>query len=792
MSFTQAAVVWWGGCAATAILLALLALPSPASPRSSALRAFSPDADQQLLLEVDLNGQPTHQVVEFVLRKGAPMAKPAALRGLRIVVPENMTLQPGGLVSLDDLPGLKWKIDQAKQALHLTASVERLLPTTVQIRPWDIRRTIESGTGATLNYDAVGTFTNGQAGGTTSLDLRFFSSAGIANSDWLTYEGVSSARNTAVRLDSAYTYADVNTLRRYSLGDFINSGLSWTRPVHLEGVQIRSDFSTRPDLITFPMPSLKGAAAVASTVTVLANGSQISQSQVEAGPFQMQQLPVVNGAGTLTMTVTDALGKQVTINQRFYASNTLLAAGLQTFAVQAGMVRRNWGLESYAEGKAAGSALYRRGLSSWFTLEGSMEGTPGAFMAGAGAIATLRSIAVVNVAVAGSDASGDGGRQFAAGVQRIGRVFSLGGMAIVADRKYRDLAAMNGTGVQRKQLSLFSSVSYKRMGALSGAYAALDQDAPIVLVPGGVSLPTHSKVLTGNYTRSFRHFTLMATANRSFGGTGNRQFQFGLSIPLGRRRSAFVTGTADGSGQAQVQQSALFIGDWGYQGYVSADGATNHEFLQGQYKSHVGLFTAGVDEMNAVATTRIEDQAAISFVDGRFFPSNFVYDSFGIVDTAPVPHVHVLQENRTVGTTDSSGRMLVPDMRSFELNRIAIEATDIPPDATLPVDSFQIRPQDRSGVVVKFPTKFSHGALLKLIDEGGVAIPIGSTATLATTGVASPVGYSGETFVENLAPHNEVAVKRPDGRTCTVRFDYQAVPGDIPKIGPLRCVEKKP
>ena len=36
-----------------------------------------------------------------------------------------------------------------------------------------------------------------------------------------------------------------------------------------------------------------------------------------------------------------------------------------------------------------------------------------------------------------------------------------------------------------------------------------------------------------------------------------------------------------------------------------------------------------------------------------------------------------------MGSTNSSGRLLVPDMRAFDLNHIAIEATDIPPDVTI-------------------------------------------------------------------------------------------------------------
>ena len=772
-------------CILTALLLTLRLA-------ALALQADS-SADRTLLLDVQINGQPTNIVGEFVLRQGILLVKPEELREFRIDVPGTVPMQAHGLVALADIEGVSYKIDQATQALYLTVPPNRLMATVLEARPWELSRKIESGTGATLNYDAVSSFASGTASGTGSLDFRLFSPWGIFSSDWLAYAGPSVGKGRVIRLDAAYTYADVNTLRRYTAGDFVESSLTWTRPVRLEGAQLRSDFSTRPDLITFPMPAVGGQTAIPSTVTVLANGSQVSTSQVEAGPFQIQQLPVITGANTLTMTVTNALGQQVTVSQPFYASSTLLAPGLQTYAVQAGLVRRNWGTQSNDDGKPAGNALYRRGLTRWFTAEGSAEGTPGAVMAGGGGVMTVGHWGVVNLAVAGSTGSEKTGVQYAVGAQRVGRKFSLGYSAVFASRNYRDVAAMNGVGVQRKQTSPYVSFSLYRLGTIGAAYAALNQDAPPVTLAGGAGTALHSKALTANYTLSFHRMSFFATAYRSFDGAGsNRQFQFGLTIPLGRRRSAYLTGSSAGSGQAQVQQSVSIAGDWGYQAYVAADSTTKHEFGQLQYKSRAGLFTGGVDALGKVTTGRMEAQGAISFVDGGFFPSNYVYDSFGIVDTAPVPNIHVLQENREIGKTDRSGKMLVPDMRAFELNRVGVVATDVPPDATLNDDAYQIRPQDRSGVVIKFPMKFSFGALLKLADESGAPIPVGSTATLAATGAAYPVGYNGEAFVENLSPHNELRITRPDERVCAVSFDYKPIPGDLPTIGPLRCVEKRP
>jgi outer membrane usher protein len=204
------------------------------------------------------------------------------------------------------------------------------------------------------------------------------------------------------------------------------------------------------------------------------------------------------------------------------------------------------------------------------------------------------------------------------------------------------------------------------------------------------------------------------------------------------------------------------------------------------------LLTAGVDQTGGQTTLRIETQGALSFVDRSLFPSNTIYDSFAIVDTNGMPHVRVLQENRDVGRSNSSGRLLVPDMRSFDLNHITIEPTDIPPDVTIDDATREVRPQDRSGVVLRFPVQISHGALLRLIDEAGVPLPVGSTATLRATSVAVSVGYDGDAYLKDLSPRNEVTVERPDGRRCSVAFDYQPVPGEIPTIGPLRCQEQRP
>jgi outer membrane usher protein len=780
-------------------------------------------ADQTLLLEVVINGYATGKIGEFMLRDGALFARRTELADVGLRVPDVAPVNQEGLIPLSALPGVTSRLDQATQTLIITAGIDRLLPAVLPAGATiGTSRQIESGTGATLNYDIVGTSIGRQNSANGLFDLRAFSPWGVISSGALAYAGASPSGPggySAIRLDSTYVYSDPNSMRRYRLGDFITSGLSWTRPVRLGGAQINSDFSMRPDLVTFPLPSVGGSVAVPSTVDVLVNGTQIMSRQVQPGPFQIPQLPVITGAGTVVVSVSDALGRQVSTALPFYASSNLLAPGLQVYSTEVGAVRLNWGLLSNDYDHPAASATYRRGLSSDVTIEAHAEVTSGQLMAGGGVVANVFDLGVVNLAVAASTGSGRTGKQLSIGAERIGPSFSLGASVIIADHNFRDIAAMNGDPVPRQQVNANAGVSLGRFGSLGIAYAGVDRDsapAPISFfappgtfltpsssLPGGVLSVTgnivsfvpaeHAHIVSASYSVQVRNLAFYATGFHDFVNGGSSGVLFGVTIPLGSRSSVSASvGSASAGGFAQVQavQSPVSIGDWGYQAFGGV-GQPNHEFAELQYKSPWALVSAGADRLNSQTTLRTEGQGALSHVDGGLFPSNTINDSFGVVNTNGAKGIHVYDENREVGQTDSAGQLLLPDLRSFDVNRIAIEPTDIPADSTVSDTTRDVRPQDRSGVVIRFGVQASHGALLRLVYAAGTPIGLGSSATLAATGVTVPVGYDGEAYVQDLSPRgNRLAVQRMDGRRCIAIFNYRGHPGAIPTIGPLRCQDQ--
>jgi outer membrane usher protein len=243
------------GHAIIAVLFATILMLFAIAPRP----ALAAPSDQVLLLAVVVNGYPIDKIGQFVLDGGGLFARREELRDLGFRIPDAVAATGQDLIALSDLPDFSQRLDQPMQTLCPSL----LAVGRAVIRP-----------------------------------------VGLCRSD-----DRQPAQHLPIRLDTTYVYSDPATMRRYRAGDFIGGFPLWTRPVRLGGALVSSDFSMRPDLVTFPVPAVGGSVAVPSTVDVLVNGSRVLSSQVEPGPFQVPQFPIITGAGTVAPTVTNALGQ---------------------------------------------------------------------------------------------------------------------------------------------------------------------------------------------------------------------------------------------------------------------------------------------------------------------------------------------------------------------------------------------------------------------------------------------------------------------------------------------------
>lgn len=323
------------------------ALPPPPAPQS-----LNDEAVFQLALIV--NHYDTGLVVPVTRRNGDYLVSSADL--LRAgLPPENV---PPGEVNLTTLAGVRSEYDSAGQRLLLSVPREWIAARVTPFGGELTQSTPHYGRGALLNYDFYTSKTD-HAGGQASLwhEFRYFDERGSLSSTGFVRKNLSggSMQEGYVRYDTTLLVTNEDNATTWTAGDVISDAVSWSSSVRMGGISYGRDFSLRPDLVTWPLPEFSGEAAVPTSVDLFVNGYRAGSTRLQPGPFTLTNLPYINGAGDAVLVTTDALGRQVSTTLPFYVTSELLKAGLSDGAVTLGSLRRNYGIESFDYGPAAGS-----------------------------------------------------------------------------------------------------------------------------------------------------------------------------------------------------------------------------------------------------------------------------------------------------------------------------------------------------------------------------------------------------------------------------------------------------
>lgn len=717
---------------------------------------------------------------------------------------------------LETVPGLLYRYDEAAQAIHFSVP-----PALRAAHDYDgagpsVEGTpVKSALGAVVNYDLFTSGLRGPSnpnityqGASATLDARVFSSFGT-----LSLSGIlgsnTSAETTKLRLETTLSYSDPVSLTTYRAGDTISSGLPLTRPVRLGGLQVQRNFGLRPDLVTLPLPSVSGSAAVPSTLDVYVNNVKTFSQDVDPGPYRVNNLPLLGGDGTARVVLHDSSGHEIEQTLPFFAAARLLKVGFTDYSLEAGFPRLFYGVESdnYSK-KPVGSASVRRGLTDWLTLEIHGEGGAGVYNGGVGGVARLFDRAALSAAAAGSQARDGRGLQLYAAFET--RLFGVN-VNFASQRTYGvygDLASATASLAPR---SFGSSVS---SGGSVDPYAIrtsvrppraqdrLSFSLPVPYDQGssvGVSLINQiggdnlrSRLVSASYSRGLPfNASVYVTAFKDFGETRNTGVFLGLSAPLGPKLSASAGVSASRLTWSSTSEIARpldrEIGSYGWRVRNSVGkGQPSYEYASAAYRSPYGRLEGGVSQQRGSTVGTAEFEGALATLGDGVYASNRIDDSFAIVD-AGAPDVEVLHDNHVVGRTGSGGRILVPELHSYQRNKIEINPLGLPLNASATTTQDVIAPADRSGILVDFKVHAEpHAALVEFRDRNGKPLEVGLTGKLVGAGSAFTVGYDGLAYVAGLAASNEVEIDTGAG-LCRASFDYAARGDAQVRLGPVSC-----
>jgi outer membrane usher protein len=773
-------------------------------------------AEGVLQLEVLLNGRPIGFIGSFVQdAKGDLSAKRKELEELHLKVPDGYG--PEDEVSLSSLPGVSYHYDEARQTVDFTVGDAGRLPQAYDLRgitnPLPVT---PPATGAVLNYLLFGgsggnsIITNWQFQGVSAtLDARVFSPYGtLSQTGILNTNTGNSVISDHLRLDTTWTYKDPDHALTYRAGDTISGGLSWTRPVRLGGIQIQRDFSIRPDLVTLPLPSFSGSAAVPSTVDVYVNGVRTVSQDVDSGPFRLNNLPILSGQGDTNIVVRDSSGREVTTTLPFSVSPKLLREGLLDFSAEAGFPRLFYGvLSDDYSGEPAGSASLRYGLSDHLTLESHAEATNNLVNGGVGANLGLDGIGVVSTAFAGSANGGTAGGQAYASFNTSLFGCSLSASTLRTIGGYNDLASLTARPFGIVPVTALPSAAFASSSFFQNSLSPLrppkieDQFSvgfPLPLLKGSLNFGyaneedpfgNRIRLLDVSYSqRLFAGASLTATAFVGTGSSRNAGVSLGLSIPLEGNVTASSGLSRDRSGLAVASDIDKPLGqEPGSFGWRLSDleGDSMLRQASAAYRSDYAKIEATALQSQAGFAGTLSAEGAVVAAGGDVFFANRIDDAFAIVD-AGAPGVEVFHENRPVAVTDSSGKAIVPSLNAYQPNKISIDPNNLPLDASIATTQEVLVPTDRSGVFADFGIRTGvHSAVVILNGPNGQPLQAGLRGKTAS-GNSFAVGYDGRAFIEGLEAQNTVTVALLSGE-CHAEFSYAPQANGQPVIGPVVC-----
>ncbi len=758
-------------CGVARVVCALLCAVGPVAGQSG---------EQRVVLPVIVNQ--VEQGESEALLRGADVLVPVGLlerAGVAAPAGRHEGRNGAEFVSLASLaPDVTYSLDEENLVLSIVVAPVLLGRATIDFAPRAPARLEHStDTSAFLNYAF-----NWYEG--TGVDG--FAEVGINLRGPLLYSSVSrSAEGTLLRGQTNLTVDDLGNLRRWVVGDSYVSGGALGGSLFFAGVSVARNFELDPYFVRYPTLGLSGAVLGPATAEVYVNGALVGRQQLRPGEFSFENLVVPAGSGAAQVVIRDAFGAERVISEPFYASTALLRAGVSEYAYGVG-ARREAGADGNSDyGPLAFIGRHRLGITDDVTGELRLEGDEHLISGGAGAAFRVAG-AEAEVGVAASRAEGTGGEAGFVALRYVGRPLSFGGFARTASEHYRTLGQLAGAPLARLEWSAFAGAELGGRASLTGQYS--DQETRDGERRARGSL--QSSIRVGAQTN-----LLVSLARSRLDDTWATEWFVSLSYFLGGATSTSLSYQyTDGRDAltADVQRSRPLGVGYGYRASAVAAAGDVSGSAFAEYQGPYGRYEGGYQRSGGHDAFSAGLSGSIVALGGVVRPSRPVRDAFALIRIPGLSGVDGSWSNQPVGTTDRRGDLLVPDLLSYQANRLAIDDQDVPLDWEVLATERLVAPPYRGGAVVEFPVH-RYRALtgtVKVTGPGLEVVPAFGTLTVVVGGeeFRSPIGGRGEFYLENVPTGRHAAEVDFAGGRCRFSLEAPDVSEEaVVNLGPLRC-----
>lgn len=600
------------------------------------------------------------------------------------------------------------------------------------------------------------------------------------------------------RADTRLTRDFVDRTLRIEAGDL---------RVPLEGLQGRAgiagiaasrNFDTKPYEEFRTNPSQQFELQRDARVSVYINNQLVRELRLRPGRYSLTDLPLRSAAGNdVVLEILYDTGEVERVVFAAFYEFDLLKAGVSDFAFSAGpRADIVAGERDYELGNTAFSGFYRYGVNDRLTLGINTQGDRNLF----------------NLGVEGLISTSVG---------------SFGGLAAISNGRSETGSALtafyrwNGTNIKRRAtFDVQASVEDQGFTALGNERSTVSYEYDIAgRLAFNLGEATRFQVSNG-----FRRLHEANEGEQTWSTALNRRMPFGtLSATLRYDEvesepevSAGLSYTFRfGPGSAQLSYDSLSpsyraaysrspsnaAGSFGYDvDYIRQAGTDEIvggvNYIANRFDSRLEQRIGRLRDdstFGAENRTNVFFGTALVHADGRTALSRPVFDSFAIFDVGDGADEFEISvdpqssasgdEYKYAAKSSMFGPAVVPDLQSYLVRTIAVDAPDAPPGTSLGGAAVSLQPGYRSGYVVTVGDDRNVAVVSQMIDIAGQPIVFAAAYAVFPDGTETPIftNAGGRFYLEGARPGEKIQLRFDDPPDLTASIE---LPEDV--IGLVR------
>jgi outer membrane usher protein len=560
------------------------------------------------------------------------------------------------------------------------------------------------------------------------------------------------------------------------------------------GLTVARNFDLQPYRVSEPTGRTSFFLNSPSRVDIYVNDRKVQTLQLDSGPFDITDFPVVNGSNNVKLVITDATGRVEIKTFDIVSDTNLLAAGLHKFAYNIGVLSTTANRETdYDSDQPVLSAFHRYGLTDDFTLGGNLQADRMQWMAGldatvGGAWGVLRA----DVASSRLE-SGNGGFAWQTQYQIVDRGRIENDSTFRGTRNFTLLANYRSEKFAPLGLMLPNNVSSYQLIA---RYSQQWSSTTSLGIGGGYRIGREGRRDDWNYVLSLsKRLPANIHINVSLQERAIEGYGMFVSLswtPRDSRQSVnnsynsfSKTARADWN-YAQEGRAQSVSGSAGIvrtQDRYDSSGRVTYHGERGEVTASHDIVTPfGNDNGTSHATesrSELRFASAMVYAGGHLALSRPVSNSFVIfasdppIEDFPIginPQGRRSEERTYEATTDGWGPVVLPDLTPYLYRTVRVDASRLPPGFDAGDSTYVFYPTYRSGTFVRLGSDANvllDGTLLYK-DETPVALQAGSISLVGQPG-ATP-----ETFFTNRTGRFRIEKLKP-GRYVMELYSFPGV-----------------